>query len=102
MIRRMLRRSPSSWTSDIGFGINGANQALDGAIGEIDIGGDEDEEAYHQPDGEKAQHAEAEPHPERLDGVFEMAFPDRAFDFVAFDVRKDDACNAGKSHAEQR
>src|SRR5450755_4390113 len=100
MIRRMLRRSPSSWTSDIGFGIDGANQALDGAIGEIDIGGDEDEEAYHQPDGEKAQHAEAEPHPERLDGVFEMAFPDRAFDFVALDIGEDHAGNARQSDAQ--
>src|SRR5229473_6088412 len=98
----MARRSSPASVSDIGSGVHGADQALDGAIGKIDEGADKDENADHQPHRQDADDAEAEPDPEGVDGVLEMAFPDRAAHLVALDVGEDDAGDARQSDAEQR
>src|SRR5258706_14152120 len=100
----MARRSSpgASRVSDIGSGVDGADQALDGAIGKIDEGADEDENADHQPHRQDADDAETEPDPEGVDGVLEMAFPDRAAHLVALDIGEDDAGDARQSDAEQR
>src|SRR5262245_12824527 len=97
-IRIVRRSSPmrvSACVSDIGLRVDGAHQSFDGAIGEIDVGADQDEEADHEPHRQKAYDAQPEPDPEGLDGSLEMAVPDRAARRVALDVGENDARDAG-------
>src|SRR5579864_1468647 len=102
MVRSSLSPRTPACASDIGLRVDGAYQTLDGAIGKIDVGADQDEDADHQPDGEKTDDAETKPDPEGLNGVLEMAMPDRAGRVVALDVGENDAGNAGQSDAQER
>src|ERR1041384_6053018 len=94
-VRRSASLRMSAGASDIGLRVDGAHQTLDGAISEIDVGPDQDEEADHEPHRQKTDDAQAEPDPEGLDGILEMAVPDRAARLVALDVGENDARDAG-------
>src|SRR5882724_4223617 len=100
----MARRSSpgAARVSDIGPGLHRSDQTLDGAIGEIDEGADQDEDSDHQPHRQDADDAEAEPDPEGVNGVLEMAFPDRAAHLVALDIGEDDAGDARQPDAQKR
>src|SRR6185437_3651181 len=98
-IRTVTRGSPRA--SDIGARLDRGDQALDGAVEEID----ERTHDHRNADQHRAEHdadcEQDQPDPEGVDRVLEMAVPRRADAVVALDIGQDDAGQPRRAAGEE-